>query len=91
MEGAQGILKSGFDIRYSGKNGKYFGIGTYFADDPKLSNSYTSPDAKNYRYMFVCWVALGLQERMTKSDDKKIGPAPGYHSILATKPGSSQF
>jgi hypothetical protein len=38
--------------------------------------------------MFVCWVALGKQEIMKNCDNNKKGPSPGYHSILAQKPGA---
>lgn len=60
--GKEGIYKAGFDSRYIGKNGSYFGTGVYFADTAALSNKYVKPDGNGACYMFVCWVALGKQE-----------------------------
>lgn len=57
-----GIYKSGFDGRYIGaSHGTWFGMGIYFADDPKLSDSYAAPNSNGVKHMFVCWVALGTQ------------------------------
>jgi hypothetical protein len=61
INGKNGIYKSGFDSRYVGKNGSWFGIGVYFADNAALSAGYAKPDNNGYCYMFVCWVALGKQ------------------------------
>lgn len=34
--------------------------------------------------MFLVMVALGRQEHLTAAANNKLGPKPGYHSILGT-------
>lgn len=60
--GKEGIYKAGFDTRYLGRNGTFFGIGVYLADNASLSHSYTSANGNGDRFMFVCCVALGKQQ-----------------------------
>jgi len=81
--GIRGIKCSGFDSRYFKPTGMY-GRGAYFADNPCQSHGYTQadPDNNNCRQMFIVKVALGKQEVLTAAANNKLGPSPGYHSIL---------
>ena len=83
--GIFGIYDGGFDSRYFAKDG-YYGRGAYFADESSKSHDYTEqcPKFNNLRCMFLCKVALGKQEHCKQSANGKLGPSPGYHSILGT-------
>lgn len=50
---------------------------------PGKSHQYTSPCPSfgNHHCMFICKVLLGKQEILNASNQKKIGPSIGYHSL----------
>ncbi len=83
--GITGIYEGGFDSRYFAKDG-YYGRGAYFADDSSKSHQYVEkcPKYNNLNCMFLCKVALGKQEHCKQAANGKLGPSPGYHSILGT-------
>jgi hypothetical protein len=58
------IAEENLDWRRSGevhcRRGKFYGHGTYFADDPVHSHHYASPGPDGHRYMFACRVLVGL-------------------------------
>ena len=88
--GATGIKYNGFDSRYFSKSGMY-GRGAYFADIPTKSHDYAPPNAVGCRFMFVVKVALGKQEHLTAANNAKLGPDPGYHSLLGTAGKVSEY
>lgn len=77
------IKNYGFDSRYYNPNCMY-GRGAYFADLARKSHDYTAPNGEGQRHMFIVRVALGKQEHLTQANSKKLGPSPGFHSILGT-------
>ena len=57
---ANGILQTGLDRNYNGKNATAYGKGVYFARDASYSDTYTSADADGCRLIFLCRVTIGV-------------------------------
>jgi len=76
--GASGIQEWGFDDRFW--NAGNFGIGAYFADDIRKSNTY-APASNGKAYIFVCRVILGKQQVVSQTNANLFAPDKGYHSI----------
>ncbi|CAF1530253.1 unnamed protein product [Adineta ricciae] len=56
---ASGIIDKGFDRSYAGKHGTSYGHGVYFSTRASYSHSYTSPNSKGERCMFLARVLVG--------------------------------
>ena len=53
------ICKQNFDHRLRGKNGTWYGEGSYFAVDASYSNGYSDPGGDKTRFMFLVRVLTG--------------------------------
>ncbi|XP_062390420.1 poly(ADP-ribose) polymerase family member 14-related sequence 1 isoform X2 [Sardina pilchardus] len=55
------INQNGFNRSYAGKNAAAYGNGTYFAVNARYSaaNTYSVPDARGQKYMYLCRVLTG--------------------------------
>jgi hypothetical protein len=61
------------------------GRGAYFADDPRKSNGYASPDQiTNRRVIFYNKVLLGIESVQTATDNALNAAPPNHHSVHGT-------
>ncbi|CAF4652466.1 unnamed protein product [Rotaria sp. Silwood1] len=56
---ANNIITEGFNRGYAGRHGKHFGCGVYFSSNPSYSHSFTVPNSKGQRCMFLARVLIG--------------------------------
>ncbi|XP_066573944.1 protein mono-ADP-ribosyltransferase PARP14 [Amia ocellicauda] len=75
QEACSSIEKDGFNRRFAGQNGTYYGLGVYFAVHASYSvhESYAKPDADGLQHMYVVRVLTG---HYTKGEEGMKVPPP---------------
>ena len=68
------IISGGFNRSYAGKNATFYGPGCYFARDATYSarNTYSPPDVKGMKRIFLCKIALGAHVKVDYGYDGEL-------------------
>ena len=81
------LLSDGLIVPKVPSNGRRFGDGVYFADEPARSIAYTGTRSykESKRLLFVCDVALGTPYKMDGEDNRLKSAPKGFDSVWGLK------